>query len=117
MLGFRISSEGTSRLVFVLGPVAFKFARGASGRRSNLCERRLYGSVSERRRAMLCPVLWCDPLGFMAALPTASPLSEEEKNHLWATDGFPKWDWERDSPDNDSLSNGKRPTGASSMAG
>jgi hypothetical protein len=38
VFNFRISTEGKTRLVFVLGPVALKVARGARGRRSNLYE-------------------------------------------------------------------------------
>jgi hypothetical protein len=57
---FRISTEGRTRLALVLGPVALKLARG---RRSNRYEHELYNRVSERRRAMLCPYLCCDPLG------------------------------------------------------
>jgi hypothetical protein len=52
-MNFRISSEGETRLVFVIGPVALKLARGARGRRSNRYECGLYNRVSERRRAML----------------------------------------------------------------
>jgi hypothetical protein len=100
VFNFRISSEGRTRLVFVLGAVALKLARGARGRRSNLYEHDLYGRVSERRRVMRCPILWCDPLGLMAAVRTARPLSEEERDHFWDTDGFPDWDWEPGSPDN-----------------
>jgi hypothetical protein len=101
-MNFRISSEGETRLVFVIGPVALKLARGARGRCSNRYECGLYNRVSERRRAMLCPILWCDPLGLIVLLRTARPLSEKERDHLWATDGFPKWDWEPDSADNES---------------
>ena len=86
--------------MFVLGPVALKLARGGRGRRSNLCEHGLYGRVSERRRLMLCPILWCAPLGLMAAARTVRPLSGEERDHFWDTDGFPDWDWESGSPDN-----------------
>jgi hypothetical protein len=64
------------------------------------------GNLLKAARALagllLCPIFWCDPLGYLAVLRTARPLSEEEKNHLWATDSFPRWDWQPDSPDNDS---------------
>jgi hypothetical protein len=51
-------------LVLVLG-VALKLARGARGRRSKLYEYGLYKRVSEGRRAMLCPIIWCVPLGII----------------------------------------------------
>jgi hypothetical protein len=101
MLHFRIATEGRTRLVLVLG-VALKLARGARGRRSNLYEYGLYKRVSERRRAMLCPIIWCLPLGIILVSRAACPLGEEEKNRLIETDGFPDWDWEPDSPDNGS---------------
>jgi hypothetical protein len=101
-LNFRISSEGKTRLVFVIGTVALKLARGMRGRRSNRYEHGLYNRVSERRRAMLCPVLWCAPLGIILASRAARPLREEEKNQFLDTDGFPDWDWEPNSPDNGS---------------
>jgi hypothetical protein len=99
-LNFRISNDGRTRLVLVLGRVVLKFARGARGRRSNLYEYGIYGRVSERRRVMLCPILWCDPFGLMAMSRRARPLSEEEKDHFLDTDKFPDWDWEQGSPDN-----------------
>jgi hypothetical protein len=97
---FRISSEGKTRFVLLIGSVALKFARGARGRRSNLYESGLYSRVSGRRRAMLCPIVWCAPLGILLVSRRARPLCEAEKDRLLATNGFPDWDWERDSPDN-----------------
>jgi hypothetical protein len=36
--------KGTTCRALVIGPLAFKFARGERGRRSNLYEARLYGT-------------------------------------------------------------------------
>jgi hypothetical protein len=100
MFYFRFRRDGRTRLVFVVGPVALKFARGPRGRRSNLFEADLYTRVSERRRAMLCPILWSAPYGILLVSRAACPISEEETNNLKKTNGFPEWDWEPDSPDN-----------------
>src|SRR5262249_7736509 len=51
--------KGTTRAVLVVGPWALKFAGGERGRRCNRFEALLYKRVDARRRAMLCPVLWC----------------------------------------------------------
>ncbi|MEO6784297.1 MAG: hypothetical protein ABI196_26005, partial [Bradyrhizobium sp.] len=58
-----ISNVGTTRLVLVIGPWVFKFARGARGRRCNEYETHLFRTVDDRRRAMLCPVHWCSERG------------------------------------------------------
>ena len=65
MFNVRLCRDGRTRLVFVLGPVALKFARGARGRRSNLFENGKYAEASERRRNMLCPIIWCAPWGIL----------------------------------------------------
>ena len=92
--GVRICRDGTTRWVFVLGAVALKFGRGARGRRSNRYEACLYGHVSQQRRDMLCPVIWCAPFGFLLVSRAARPLSNDEQKHLMETDKFPDWDWE-----------------------
>src|SRR4029078_1748154 len=86
-------SKGATRAVLVIGPLAFKFARGERGRRSNRFEADMYLRVSVRRRAMLCPVLWCARAGRLLAMRTARPLTQRECDHLMETDGFPKWDY------------------------
>ena len=53
----------------------------------------MYERVSARRRAMLCPVLWCSPAGTLLAMRSARPLTEQEHNHLMETDSFPDWDY------------------------
>ncbi len=85
--------KGATRAVLVLGPLALKFARGERGRRCNRFEARLYKRVSARRRAMLCPVLWCTPHGRVLLVRTARPLTEADAIMLRATNGFPDWDY------------------------
>ena len=85
--------KGTTRTVLVVGPLALKFAVGERGRRSNRFEADLYVRVDARRRAMLCPVVWCSRAGRLLVARAARPLTEQERDHLWDTDGFPDWDY------------------------
>ncbi|MCP2216207.1 hypothetical protein ABIF16_008148 [Bradyrhizobium elkanii] len=62
--------------VVVLGCFAFKFARNARGRASNLYEAKLYGSANATRRALLCPVVWVSRGGFVQIMRAAKPLAE-----------------------------------------
>jgi len=84
---------GTTRRVVVIWPLAFKFARGDIGRRCNLFEAQLFARVSPRRQAMLCPVIWCSPLGIVLIARTAIPLTEAEMEARMASDDFPDWDY------------------------
>jgi hypothetical protein len=48
---------------------------------------------------MLCPVLWCAPAGSVLIARRADrQLTEQEKDCLMVTDGFPEWDY---MPSND----------------
>jgi hypothetical protein len=85
--------KGTTRAVLVLGPIALKLALGERGRRCNRFEADLYKRVNPRRRAMLCPVLWCALTGQVLMARAAKPLTELERDHLMETDGFPDWDY------------------------
>jgi hypothetical protein len=85
--------RGTTRTVLVLGPVALKLALGERGRRCNRFEAGLYKRVNPSRRAMLCPVLWCTPTGWVLIARAANPLTEPERDHLMKTGGFPDWDY------------------------
>jgi hypothetical protein len=87
-LGSRMISHGTTRLVLCLGPYAIKIAKGERGRRCNRFE-----AATEERRKMLCPILATIPFGFALVMKRATPISEEEKDHLIVTDGFPDWDY------------------------
>lgn len=62
--------------VVVLGRFAFKFARNARGRASNLYEAKLYRSANATRRALLCPVVWVSRSGFVQIVRAAKPLTE-----------------------------------------
>jgi len=42
---------------------------------------------------MLCPILAVVPFGIAVVMPRALPLTEDEKNFLIDTDGFPDWDY------------------------
>jgi hypothetical protein len=76
----------------VIGRLALKFGLGERGCRCNHFEACCYRRVNDRRRAMLCPVLWCNSSGSVLAMHAARPLSEAEKITLMETDGFPDWD-------------------------
>jgi hypothetical protein len=88
-----LSTVGTTRLVLVIGPWAFKLARGARGRRCNSYEANLFQNVNARRSAMLCPVLWCAGSGWLMVMSAATPLAEHEKEELLDSNGFPDWDY------------------------
>jgi hypothetical protein len=90
---FTFLRKGATRAVLVFGPIALKFGRGERGRRCNRFEARLYKRVDARRRAMLCPVLWCSPHGRVLLMRAARPLAEAEAIMLRATRGFPDWDY------------------------
>jgi len=85
--------KGTTRAVLVVGPWALKFAGGERGRRCNRFEALLYKRVDARRRAMLCPVLWCTPHGRILLMRAARPVTEAEAVRLRATRAFPDWDY------------------------
>jgi hypothetical protein len=88
-----ILRKGSTRAVLVIGPLALKLGLGERGRRCNHFEARLYRRVNAHRRAMLCPVLWCNPNGTVLVMRAARPLTEAEKVRLMATRGFPDWDY------------------------
>jgi hypothetical protein len=73
----RIWRAGSMRSpVIVAGGFAFKFARNARGRASNLYEAELYRSAKATRRALLCPVLWVSRNGSVQIARAAKPLTE-----------------------------------------
>jgi hypothetical protein len=74
----KVSLKGkTRRPVIVIGPLAFKFASGSSGRRCNKYEADLFHSAAIRRQRMLCPALWVMPGGWLLIMAAAKPLSAE----------------------------------------
>src|SRR5260370_41207524 len=88
-----LSRIGTTRLVLVIGPWAMKLARGVRGRRCNRYEADLFAAVDERRRAMLCPVLWCSGNGGLLVMTTAQPLAKAEHEDLLARGDVPGLDY------------------------
>jgi hypothetical protein len=42
---------------------------------------------------MLCPVRWSGLRGWLIVMVAATPLSEDEKERLMDSDGFPDWDY------------------------
>lgn len=98
----RMHRDGASRRpVFVIGAWAFKFARGRRGRRCNRYEANVYRRACARRRAFLCPVLWCAPFGVVLVARAAVPLTQAEFDDLLNADGLPDWDYHGlgDEPD------------------
>jgi hypothetical protein len=90
----KISLKGTTRRpVVIIGPWAFKFARGERGRRCNLHEAKLFRTSSEGRREMLCPVRWCSRKGFLLVMQSAIPLDPADHLDLHERDAFPDWDY------------------------
>jgi hypothetical protein len=89
----RICKAGTTRLVLVAGPWAFKLARGERGRRCSKYEAELFKNVDDRRREMLCRVRWCSNAGRVLIMDAAQPLTESDHANLLDRDEFPDWDY------------------------
>lgn len=88
-----VSRAGSMRSpVVVLGRFAFKFARNARGRASNLYEAKLYRSAKAPRRALLCPVVWVSRNGFVQIMRAAKPLTERMSFDEY-TDVVDAWDY------------------------
>jgi hypothetical protein len=80
-------------VVWVLGSLAFKIAIGERGRRCNRYEADLFRDSNDDRRAMLCPVIWCDPIGLVLIAQAARSLTDAEYSYLMENDAFPDWDY------------------------
>jgi hypothetical protein len=84
---------GSSRTVVTFGPWAFKFGRGKDGVQCNWHEADLYRRSSSRRRAMLCPVLWCSRPAFVSIKRrAATPITRVELEERKAR-AFFEWDY------------------------
>ena len=82
--------RGATRRVIVLGPWAFKLARGEMGRRCNRSEAEIYETERDaKNRANLCPVRWCSPWGFVLVMNAARPLEDWAFSELRARGKFP----------------------------
>ena len=88
-----IVRRGATRMAFLLGDVALKFARSPVGARCNLFEADLYLRVDNRRRAMLCPVMACSGNGAVLVQERATQLTLVSRNMLREKNGFPDWDY------------------------
>ena len=55
--------NGTTRAVFCIGRMAFKFACSAHCARCNWYEADLYRRSDQVRRTLLCPPVWCSSFG------------------------------------------------------
>jgi hypothetical protein len=86
-------SHGTTRVTLCVGRYAIKIAKGPRGSICNEFESALWTRTTETRRKMLCPILATMPFGIAVVMPWARPLTENEKNYLIKTDGFPDWDY------------------------
>jgi hypothetical protein len=88
-----IRSGGTTRIVLCVGPIAFKIARDNRGARCNCFEADLYRASDARRRAMLCPPLWCSANGAVLVMRRAEPIPENEFYEIRDTGRLPDWDY------------------------
>ena len=61
------------------------------GANCNNHEAKLYKNTTQRRRNLLCPVIWCAPNGAVLIMRAAVPLTEEEFDRLCETDQLPDW--------------------------
>jgi hypothetical protein len=87
-------ARGATRGVLCVGTIALKFARSAHGALCNRYEADLYGRSEERRRALLCPPLWCSPFGAVLVMRRARPMTEvEHRQHVMDADLVLVWDY------------------------
>jgi hypothetical protein len=69
---------GTTRTVLCVGPLALKFARSSHGARGNRYEAELYRRPNKNRRTLLCPPLYCFPLGVVLVMRRAEPMTKAD---------------------------------------
>ncbi|SOR27189.1 conserved protein of unknown function [Methylorubrum extorquens] len=89
----RLLTNGTTRLVLVIGHYAIKIPRSQTGRRCNAHEAEIWRESSPERRAILCPILAALPGGWLVVMAAAEPISETEAEALLEGWGFPDWDY------------------------
>lgn len=68
-----------------------KFPRGKWGARCNLYEANVYKNATAYRRSLLAPVIWCSANGALLVMCAVTPMTEEEFDHLYESDGLPDW--------------------------
>lgn len=89
----RLNTTGTTRFVVIIGRHAVKIARGVTGRRCNLYEAKTWATESQERKSILCPVVFCSWTGDALIMPSATPLTEAQKEAFIESDAFPDWDY------------------------
>lgn len=85
-------SHGTTRLVLCLGPYAIKIAKEKGTTLQSVRGRPLEANHGRAAQNAL-PYPSTIPFGVALMMKRAKPISEEEKDHLISTDGFPDWDY------------------------
>jgi hypothetical protein len=88
---FSFKSDGVTRFVVLIGPIAIKIARFVFFRRIQI-DNGLTGMLGNRREHRfgrkgtsfigLCPSFWCSPLGLFQIMRRADPISSEEWQRL-----------------------------------
>jgi hypothetical protein len=85
---------GTTRAVLSVRLLAFKFARSAHGARCNRYEADLYRRSDQDRRVLLCPPLFCLPLGVVLVMRRALPMTDTEyREHVRDAGLMLAWDY------------------------
>jgi hypothetical protein len=82
---FAMDGRGTVRITICVGPLAFKIARNAVGRRCNRFEADLWSRTTAALRNMLCPVLARLPFDVALVMPRARPLDDDEHEAVFST--------------------------------
>jgi hypothetical protein len=90
-----VFAYGTTRAVLCVDSFAFKFARSARGARCNQFEAKLYRRSNSKRRELLCPPLYCSPLGLILVMRRANPMTDDEvRKYVWNTGlAWNGWDY------------------------
>jgi hypothetical protein len=86
--------NGTTRAVLCVGRLAIKFARSRVGARGNQCEADLYQRSGWHRRVLLCPPIYCFPLGVVLVMRRAGAMTEAEyREHVRDAGLMLRWDY------------------------
>jgi len=85
--------RGTTRGVFIVGPIAIKLALNRRGVTCNKYEADVFKRVHDERRSFLRPVVACSPLGIVLIMRAAAPLNDAQYDFYWGDfpANFPDW--------------------------
>ena len=85
--------RGTTRGVFIVGPIAIKLALNRRGVTCNKYEADVFKRVHDERRSFLCPVVACSPLGIVLIMRAAASLTDAQYDFYWGDfpANFPDW--------------------------